>query len=118
MNSSKLFSYDQIRREKLKKASAENKLCLTPEVRKKLEMAFIRVLKQYGANDVAARKLNLQWSTMLMKSQMETDFSGCITVNDLHGAFHHIFLFSGYRFSKVDEDTLFYSVIRKVLPHP
>ncbi|MCR4263910.1 MAG: hypothetical protein NUV98_04300 [Candidatus Roizmanbacteria bacterium] len=114
INSPILFSYDQIRREKLKKASTENKLCLTPEVRKMLETAFVRVLKQHGANDVATRKLNVQWSTMLMKSQMETDFSGCISVHDLQETFHHIFLSSGYRFSQRDEAKLFSSIIHKV----
>lgn len=108
----KLFSYDQIRGEKLKRPPMQNELHLTSQTRKALETAFTTTLKQYGANDVTVRKLSKQWGILLTKSQRETNFSGCINISNIREAFHHLFLFSGHRFSKRDEDELFDSMKR------
>lgn len=112
----KLFSYNNIRGKKLKKSPIQSELRLTFLTRKALEDSFVTVLRQHGANDVAVRKLNKQWSTLLTKSQMETNFYRYININCIREAFHHVFLFSGCRFSKRDENKLFHSVVQRILP--
>jgi len=87
---------------------------LTKSNIKKFVKLFKVVIQNSGANDEIVNHFSNHLEHLLIRGRMETDFYGYIGTKKLREAFSSLFLFSGYRFTKKDADTLFSQIINKL----
>lgn len=76
-----------------------------------LKGAFKATLKYFKVNEGLNEEFSARWNNILFPALMETDFFGYIEKEQLFSAFKGIFLFSGYRFSKKEEELIFNKIL-------
>lgn len=106
----KILSHSQILVQK-NTTAIDGKVRLDIAMIDKLTEAFINSLSVYKANDEVKRIYSKKWRDTLISARMDTDYYGRVTIRSLKEAFHHVFLFSGYRFSNKDEELIFSTIL-------